>query len=365
MSAQPDVVVIGGGVIGLSTAYELARSGMRVRLIDQTNIGQEASWAGAGMLPPGEVAGAKTTEALWRAHSHRLWRRWAHDLVESTGQDIGYRRCGAIEVRAHLDAAALRQEIAGWHDEGVAVEELAPNDWELRFPAVDAEGLCGYWLPDFCQVRNPRLLKALAAACQAWGVELSPGVALHTWQQATGRITSIQTSAGELHAAAYVLSTGTWSQPFLSRVGCELGIEPVRGQIVLLEQRAPTFDYVIQSGPRYLVPRGDGRVLIGSTEERAGFQKETTAAGIAELLSFGQRYIPGLHTARFERSWSGLRPYRTGGLPYVGRAPAAENLILAVGHFRAGLQLSPITAVTVRQLLRDEPLALPQTLLNQ
>ena len=137
-------------------------------------------------------------------------------------------------------------------------------------------------------------------------------------------------------------------------------VEPVRGQMVLLEARPLPFRMIIEQGRRYLVPRPDGKILIGSTEERVGFVKENTAAAIAELIRFGTELVPALNTARFDRAWSGLRPYRAGELPYLGRVDELRNACVAAGHFRSGLQMSPITAVLIRQIVLRQVVDLPR-----
>jgi glycine oxidase len=131
-------------------------------------------------------------------------------------------------------------------------------------------------------------------------------------------------------------------------------IRPIRGQIVLLQTDRATPRHIINDGPRYLVPRGDGRVLVGSTEEDVGFDKRTTADGVAGLLEFARTLLPALGTAQFEHSWAGLRPATADGRPYLGRIPGLENAFVAAGHFRSGLTLSPGTAVVMSQLIRDQ-----------
>ncbi len=134
----------------------------------------------------------------------------------------------------------------------------------------------------------------------------------------------------------------------------------MRGQIVLLASDPPLLTHVINEGPRYLVPRADGRLLIGSTEEEAGFDRATTTAGVQGLLEFAKSLVPAVSEARFERAWAGLRPASLDGRPYIGRVPRIENAILAAGHFRSGLQLSPATAVAIASLIleREPPVDL-------
>lgn len=357
------VLVIGGGVIGLSTAWELARHGASVRLIERGTPGQEASWAGAGMLPPGGLDGPPTTEVLLRAHSHRLWHDWAARLHDDTGIDTGYRVCGCLEVSHESAVDKSQSEIEQWRREGVPVEPLDPHELQRRFPAVKIHQGHAYWLPDYAQVRNPRLLKALYAACSAAGVEFVSGTPVQQVLAQSGTAVGVRTPTGDMEADVYVVASGAWSSQLLDTWEPNLNVQPVRGQIVLLEQQPLTVSHIVQCGLQYIVPRPDGRVLIGATEEHAGFEKRNTAAALHSLLEFGLYWLPSLATARFERCWSGLRPYRPGGLPLIGRVPGLDNLLVAAGHFRAGLQLSPITATLLRELILQQSPTIPTSLL--
>ncbi len=356
-----DVLVVGGGVIGLSTAFELAGKGLSVRVLDQGQPGHESSWAGAGMLIPGNPEWATTPEARLRAASHTLWPAWAQQLHVLTGIDTGYFTCGALEVSPDLRAndESFTQEIKTWQSEGVRVEELGDQALRKQFPALATNLLRGYFLPDFAQVRNPWLIKALQAGCVQRGVELFPGHPVLGIEHNGQRVHTVRTPGSEFAAGQFVIAAGAWSRTLAQDVGCLTDVEPVRGQIVLLETRPLPFTSVIQSGLRYLVPRKDGRILIGATEEHVGFDKRTTGAAIRGLLEFAESLVPALADAKFDRAWCGLRPYRPGGLPLIGMSPRYENVAVAVGHFRSGLQLSPITAVLVRQLLLSEPTTLP------
>lgn len=354
-TAARDVVVIGGGVIGLSIAWELARHGAAVQVLEQGLFGQEASWAGAGILPPGNPRQARTTEARLRSHSHVLWPEWTEQLRSATGIDNGFHRCGGVEVQPAGSQESLEGRIATWREEGVAVESLMASELRHRISTLNPEISSGYFLPELGQVRNPRHLKALTQACQAGGVDLRPGSPVVDIVRQGDRVTAVKTLTDEYRAAEFVVAGGAWSQSLLRRVGCELQVEPIRGQIVLLNTPKVLFRHVIEVSTRYLVPRPDGRVVIGSTEERTGFEKRTTATAISGLIDFARSLVPALGEAQVERCWAGLRPYTNGGLPRIGRVPGVTNLSLAAGHFRAGLQLSPMTAVLVRHLILGQP----------
>ena len=351
-----DVIVVGGGVIGLSIAWELASHGATVKVIDQGAIGREASWAGAGMLPPGRLSGETTGEGRLRALSCDLWPDWTAALREATGIDNGYQNCGAIEVSFER---SLKFEADHWAVTGNNVEFL--NDERRRHfePEISSEIKEAYRLREFCQVRNPRHLKALMAACADSGVEILEGTTVCGWQVADGSVTHVRTTCGLRSATQFVIASGAWSRELTRVAGTEINVEPMRGQIVLLRCPVLPFRHVIQDGSRYLVPRPDGRILIGSTEERAGFVKQNTVDGVQNLLQFAVSVVPALATAEIERTWSGLRPFAAREEPFISRMPGQDNLFVATGHLRSGLQMSPGTAVLVRQLLQGHDASIP------
>ncbi len=353
-----DVIVVGGGVIGLSAAWELASHGATVKIIDQRMIGQEASWAGAGMLPPGNLAGEISGEGRLRALSCELWAEWTQSLREATGIDNGYQNCGAIEVS--FDRGLL-DEANTWKASGNRVELLSDDRRRHFETAISSSIKDAYRLDEFCQVRNPRHLKALAAACAEVGVEFLEGAAACGWRVSGNRVTHIRTAGADYAAGQFVICSGAWSRQLTQEAGVELNVEPMRGQIVLLRCSPLPFRHVIQDGARYLVPRTDGRILIGSTEERVGFIKQNTVDGVQSLLKFAVSVVPALASAEIERCWSGLRPFSGREEPFITRLPAQNNLFVATGHFRSGLQMSPGTAVLVRQMLLGQESSIPMS----
>jgi glycine oxidase len=347
MTEPSDVVVIGGGVIGLTTAYFLAREGVRVTALDKGDFGQEASWAGAGILPPGNPAQAQTPFDQLRAHSAALFPTLSAELRERTGVDNGYLRCGGLEFLGESGEAAEQE----WRGEGIACTVLSEKESLRLEPALAPGRGSACHLPNMAQLRNPRHLKALLAGCRLLGVRLLPGCPVHAFERQGNRVTAVRTLNGSLRAERFLLASGAWTEALLEQVGWRPGIRPIRGQIALLNSRAPLFRRILLWGARYLVPRPDGRVLIGSTEEDVGFDKRTTAGAVSELLSLACALVPGLAEAHLERCWAGLRPGSPDGLPFLGRVPGLDNLFVAAGHFRAGLQLSPATGLVMHELM--------------
>lgn len=353
MKKTADIVIVGAGVIGLSTALRLAQHGMQVLVVDRQHVGREASWAGAGMLPPGNLALAKTPEARLRSYSHQLWDDFAHELHELTGIDTGYCRCGAVELNDPKNS----DHLAGWREhlrlEEVVFEDLNTTQLREFAPHINPSFSEALFLPNFGQVRNPRYLKALEAACRLLGVQFLQHDHVSLLRAESGMVT-VESAESTITANTVCVAAGAWSHSLLEKVGCEIPVRPVRGQIAQLRPTDVSFDHVIQIGRRYLVPRKDGLVLVGSTEDFCGYSKQVTSAGMRSLLTFAEGLVPSLATAEVVRQWAGLRPGSVDELPFLGAVSNCENLYVAAGHFRSGLQMSIGTAEIMCQLITGQ-----------
>jgi glycine oxidase len=356
MPEHPDILIIGGGVIGLTTAYFLAREKIRVTVVDKGDFGREASWAGAGILPPGKPAPHLPPYDQLRAHSAVMFPALAKELRDWTGVDNGYLCCSGLELGP--GDPAVEED---WRAEGITFKLVQDEELRRLEPALSPNIRRAYFLPEVAQLRNPRHIKALLAACALLGVQFRPGCPCHGFDRDGERITALRTGTGPMVAGRFLVAAGAWSEGLLEPVGWRPGTRPVRGQIALLNTSPPLLanGRVLAEGKRYLVPRPDGRVLVGSTEEDAGFDKRNTARAIGDLLAFALSLVPGLAGAHLERCWAGLRPGSPDGLPFMGLVPGFENLFVAAGHFRAGIQLSPATALVLKELFLGQPLTVP------
>jgi glycine oxidase len=337
MANHPDVTIIGGGIIGLTAAYFLAKCGRQVEVIDRQEFGREASWAGAGILPPGNPQRARTPADILRAESVSRFARFTAELRELSGHDTGYVRCGGLEFLEANEASSV--DI--WRNEEIRYGLFNPESG-IQIP----DDTSAYYLPDFAQVRNPWYLRALIAACSQVGVTMRPNTPY---------------TPADVHANhPHILASGAWSAEFLRTFQVALPVRPVRGQIVLFRCSKLPFTRILMLGKRYLVPRPDGRILVGSTEEpEAGFVKANTPEGVDDLKQFAFGLCPALRTAEIEATWAGLRPGSPDGLPYIGAVNGVKNLYAAVGHSRAGVQLSIGTAMLIRELLVGLPSGIP------
>ena len=352
MAKHPDVAVVGGGIIGLTCAYFLAKEGLSVEVFDRGDLGKEASWAGAGILPPGNPAGAATPIDRLRAIGSMRFPGFSAELRDLTGIDNGYLRCGGIEF---LEEHETREVLELWENEGIAFERLTRDGLRSYEPAVEDVPAEPYLLPGCAQVRNPRHIQALIAGCERVGVKLNPN------RQIEGLFGERKRPHFVPLGNRVIVAAGPWSNTLITATNQRgPGIHPVRGQIVLLKTPERVVTRVLMFGKRYLVPRLDGHVLIGSTEEpEALFEKANTAEAVADLLALATRTVPALGSAELVKCWSGLRPGTPDGLPFIGAVPGWENVFVAAGHFRAGVQLSIGTAQTVTELFTGKPTCVP------
>ena len=351
-----DLIVIGGGVVGLSVAWEAARRGLKVLVLERDRLGKSASWAGAGILPPPAGPGAThPLEVLGRRAWH-LHAEWAELLPQASGIATGYRQCGGLYLSDRPgDAAALSAVAMAWEEEGWNFELLTDRQRRDRFPELEASAgiekvLRSLWAPQESQLRNPRHLQALVAACRAAGVTLLERTEIDRLEQ-RAQGWSVRSAEGSWQADQVCVAGGAWTRSVIASLGIVVDIVPIRGQMALYQFDRPPFDYVMNVGPRYIVPRDDGHVLVGSTEEEAGFDISTTDEGLAGLREFALRWLPEAAQREPLRTWAGLRPSAVDGFPYIGLVPRADGLSLAAGHFRAGLTLSPATAEMLVDLI--------------
>ena len=366
-----DVCIIGGGIIGLSIARELAGRGLSVRVLAREPARQTASWAAAGIFPPApRYAGALPGDLL-TAWSDELHRQWARDLLDETGIDNGLRECGGLHVAVDdRQFARLCKAATTWTAQGTRCERLDVADIAAVEPALAdavARGrlVGGFHLPAEMQIRSPRHLQALEESCRARGVVIETGVTIHDLDVNGGRVRSATAeqagNAIAVHAEHYVLAAGAWSGSIAERLGLALMTRPIRGQVALLRFPGQPLRRVVNRGLGYMVPRDDGRLLVGSTLEDVGFAATTTPEAINDLLVMVRDLLGTIDEAMLEQSWAGLRLGSVDGLPTIGRISACENALVATGHFRAGLHQSTGTAVLVADLITGQPPAVNPT----
>jgi glycine oxidase len=354
MASTRDVAIVGAGIIGCSIAFELAKAGMQVCVLERGGIGEESSAAAAGMLSGQH--GVTNLGARYQLHveARELHGRLADDLREQIGIDVGFCRWGLLEllftpgeVRAADRCCAIQTQA------GLRVERLSREETLALEPALapDLQGSIRY--VDEAHVHNGRLTIALAEAAHRTGAELrsgAPALALIREQES---VVGVQTPTETVYAKTVIVANGAWSSDLIRPLGLMLPVKPMRGQMLAVRTVPRAVSQIIYGRHMYLVPRPDGETLVGATVEDVGFRKEVTLEGLEELIQAGRHIAPGMMGQPVIRTWAGLRPGSPDGLPLVGPVAGLPGLILAVGHHRNGILLGPMTGVLVKQWLVD------------
>lgn len=348
-----DVAIAGGGLIGGSIALELAQAGLCVAVFDQAEPGQEASWAGAGILSPAPENAASIAMVPLAKASMALYPQFVENVEEISGQSVGFRSKGTLQALFSRDAAReLSTVIALHHGLGLKAEPIRADDARELEPALNPEIEAAVLRLEEASVDNRTLTQAVLFAARKSGAEIFSGrKATSIWR--TGeRCAGLIVDGGEIISAKWtVIAAGSFSAQI---AGAEMlaPVKPAKGQMAALRSDEVQIERVLWSDKIYLVPRNDGRILAGATVEYVGFDKHVTASGLEQLLSGALELAPGLASARVDETWAGLRPASPDHLPILGPADL-EGLLIATGHFRSGIMLAPVTARLIREWVTE------------
>ncbi len=363
MTRTNRVVIVGGGVIGLSLAFEMAHRGHRVTILERDRLGRQASWAGAGILSPANYHTAIHPIDQLAGISNELHADWSRQLFELTGIDNGYRQCGGVYLASTPgDIATLAGSKSHWHDHQIPFQELNREQIVERIPELRSDGhSSAVWVPGEAQVCNPHHLRALAAAAKKLGVQIFEQIGDPVFLGDAQQIRGIAAGNQTFEFDQICFTAGAWTDALLEPLRIRLPMIPIRGQMLLFKLPEQRWQPIINEGSRYLVPRADGYVLAGSTTEEVGFDDRTTDRHIDELQEFAERLIPQLNMDRRVKTWAGLRPATFDGMPYMGRLPKSDDAFVATGHFKAGLQLSTGSAVVMSDTMEGKTASLDLT----
>jgi glycine oxidase len=350
--SQSDVVVLGGGIIGAAIAEELSRRGQRVALLERGTIGCEASTAAAGILSSQtDIPTPGPFFDLCQA-SHRIYPAWVRRLEKVSGIRTGYHRDGILHITFTDAQTRAMQRLIDWQRRrGLAAERWSPAEVVRREPAVNPAHQAGFFFGAEAQVDNAQVMRALAAACRAAGVQVHEHTTVRGLIRKGGAAAGARTDRGEFRAPVVVDSLGSWSG--VPPAGLpKLPVIPARGQILAFDAPKRLFRHVVMAEPAYGVQRRDGRLLVGSTIEFGQFERAVTPEGMRAILNgFARLVRPEVLTqCALRASWAGLRPYSRVDVPLLGRA-ALDGLFIAAGHFRHGILLAPVTARTISDLI--------------
>lgn len=348
-SSIPDVLIIGGGIMGTSAAWELAAHGANVVVLERSVPGAEASSAAAGILGAQAEAHAPGPMAELCFASRARYAKFAATLRKETQIDVGYRETGVLRVAFERDALNQLQRDTAWQTKaGQTVQRLTATSLSKLEPELSPRLSGGVRFAADSRVDPKALLRALHIAALARGVRFQSGAFVRRVKLTADRATGVVLDDGrELEARNVVVAAGSWTS-LIDGLGMPAGrVIPARGQIVELELPAPPLSNVVFGPGAYLVPRDDGRILVGSTVEFVGYQRDVTAGAVRDLLTHAIALVPALERASLRATWSNFRPYTRDQLPLIGPSKIG-GLFLSTGHHRNGILLAPISAEIVR-----------------
>lgn len=350
MAQHPDVIVVGAGAIGVACAWRLASAGLQVDVFDRQAPGSGASQAALGVL--GFHARPKMPaafDALCR-RSKQYYPAVVDELRDFVGQAPDFRPCGHLFVAfTEHDLADLEADYAANLADGVPVERPTPEECQLLVPGLNRQVRGAFFLPEDAWIDNTAFTLIMARAAEKAGATFEQGEVQAVLAD-SGRVGGVQV-AGELRTAAWVIiAAGCWSGQIAGLP--PLPVLPVRGQALMVAGQP--FRRIITSPRGYLVPKGDGQIMVGATVERTGFEEVNTLGGMNEIIAAGLEMAPVLGVNEFLGAWAGLRPGSADDRPFIGPFEELPNLIAATGHFRNGILLAPITAAMVRAAVTGE-----------
>lgn len=347
-------LVIGGGIIGLLTARELAHAGARVTLVEMGTTGRESSWAGGGILSPlypWRTAEPVTALVRW---SQLHYSGLCTELFDTTGIDPEHTKSGMLV----LDEPDPDLALAWGRHQGIAIEVLDGPALADLAPGLTHRDERVLWLPEVAHVRNPRLVKALRRA-------IGRTVKIHEQKKVIellieqGRVIGARTPTDVYRADSIVVCAGAWTASLLERLGQAPPITPVRGQMLLFHAPSDMLRQVVLVDDHYAIPRRDGSILFGSTLEQTGFDKVTTAEAKEQLRDKAVALFPPLRRTPVGNHWAGLRPSSPSGIPYIASHPTIAGLYVNAGHFRNGLTMAPASARLMADLILARQPTLP------
>ena len=356
--SKPSVAIIGAGVIGLAIAWRLAARGVAVRIFDRGAAGAGASHAAAGMLAACAEAepGEEALVALGR-ESQARWPAFAAELLAASGMDVELRPEGTLLLALTADDQARLTHLLVFQQKlGLPLQWISAADTRRREPHLAGKLAGAVFSPEDTQVDNRKLVAALRVAAQAAGASVSEHQPVRAISSRGGRVDGIILGDGtKVPADVVVLAAGAWARS-IEGVDPKLRppVRPIKGQMLALRMNpaAPLLSHVVWAPGAYLVPRRDGRLLVGATVEEKGYDTSLTAGGILTLLEAAWRAVPAIEELAIDEMWVGHRPGSRDDAPILGAGPI-DGLIYASGHHRNGILLAPITADAIARLVLD------------
>jgi glycine oxidase len=348
-----DVAIIGGGINGSAIAYQLAKMGRKVIIIEKELLACQASSAAAGMLAAQAEIEQDGPLFQLAIKSQAMFSALSSELFEYTGIDIEYVNKGMLKIAETEEiAVAVKKQVSFQGNWDPAIKWLDSKEIREMEPALSPGVAGGMYLPNDGHVQPVKLTQAFAKAAVFFGAEIRENTEVLSFIYENGRVKGVKTTAGLIHCDQVVVAAGAWAAKLMRESELDINVYPVKGECFSVRTEKPIINTTIFSDKRcYLVPKQNGEIYIGATMVENTFDTKVTPRGIATLLERATQLVPQLKDAAWERVWAGIRPQTGDGIPYLGEHPSWKGLFVAAGHFRNGILLSPITGKLVADLL--------------
>lgn len=359
MSYIYDAIVVGGGVIGGSIAYNLAKRGGKVLLLEKGRLASQSSGAAAGML--GAQAEMDTESSLFQLakKSREMFPKLAGEIKEMSGVDIELINEGMLKVALNEQQRQQYEHLIAIHRKsGEQADWMTGHEVRSKEPSLSDGIKWAMYLANDGQVEASQLTLGFLHSAKAYGVVIKEFVEVFDFQVSKGKVIGVVTNEGNFASDKVIVAGGAWSNKLLLKTGLELDIYPVKGECFSVITQSTLLTTTVFSPDCYLVPKKGGRIIVGATVKQRTFNPKVTVEGISFLMQQATKLLPSIIEAEWEGAWAGIRPQTGDGLPYLGEHPVFKGLFVATGHFRNGILLSPITGEVIADMVEGKPASL-------
>ncbi|MBH42319.1 MAG: glycine oxidase ThiO [Chloroflexi bacterium] len=354
MKSNNSALIIGGGVIGCSIAYHLARENLQVQLLEKNSIAGAASGVAGGFIAPLQEDLPHGATLVAAQESRLLLMESLPRLYEDSGIEVEYASPGILRLAYDKDQLIdLRDRFSWQKDLNMDVRLVSGSEAQELEPGIAGDVIGGLFSPNEGNLNSKRLVRAFAQAAHNKGAILTENTKVTGLILEGQSIKGVNTSVGEFRADYTIICSGSWSDEFHQSLGLDIPVSPVKGQILATRSVPVPISRPVWSGITYLIPKLDGSIVIGTTREHVGFQPEPNIEGISTILSNAIRIVPTIKSASLRKVWAGLRPYTPDQTPIIGKIPGIEGVLLATGHYRSGILMSTITGNIIRELILE------------
>ncbi|MDL4839620.1 glycine oxidase ThiO [Aquibacillus rhizosphaerae] len=352
-----DSIIIGGGVNGCSIAYQLAKRGHSVLIVEKDRLAEQSSGAAAGMLAAQAELDQDGPLFQLARKSRSMFHNLSEQLKNLSGVDIELINEGMLKVALTEEEECHYKKIIEFQQSiGEKVEWLSPTEVCKKETNISTEIRGAMYIPNDGQVSAKQLTLGFAKSAVSLGVDILEYTEVEDILQEGGKVTGIATPISNYYAENVIVTAGAWSKRILARTNLSIQAYPVKGECFSVLHHKPLLKSTLFSEGCYLVPKKGGRIIIGATSNPHTFDKKVTVGGINQLMSRAISLLPAIAKTEFETSWAGIRPQTKDGLPFLGKHPSLNGVFIATGHYRNGILLAPITGELIADLVEDKPI---------